>query len=387
MRNSVAIAIVLILSAATVGAAPGEPPQMCEPVTFAHAGVSFSVPKGFAFAGTGGASDVATAILAIKDKPVQTVSLTARLFTGSPTAEAFAGAALKDMRTNRLAVRHLKVLKKTPITVGGVAGVGRRISYTFRGKKSVAAMACFVRPLKGMDLTLCYMLTVETLPAHEARLLPVLDSVIKTVKLVPPAHPTSLPVETLAEPVASDDGDYTLRRPHGWYVVPNQGTVMVAQCDFLQQSFSSVRAWVAALPLRPGTTAEQYVDGCITKGAHVAGKSPDYVRKLVSRRAAKLAGRKAQQFTVMLSPKPKPAASSAPATSAPAVRQPEPRSQILVQRVICVPGRRPDKDLSYSLFLFHYSTDVQAAKAMIDKIAEGFSLAAPAATKPKAADK
>jgi hypothetical protein len=324
-----------------------------------------AVPKGFAFTGTGSSRLVATAVLTEGGKPVQSVTLAVRPEEAESTAAALADHVRQET-AEALNVRNLTVVKDWPLTVAGTAGVARRVTYVSRGEKMTATMACFVRLLEDGKSAIGYVLTVSSVAEKEGTLGAVYEAVAGSIVLTPIRRPTELPIETLAEAIASPSGQYSLRRPHGWYAVGVGGSVTVAQADCLLDA-ETVRAWVVVHPVAKGTSARQQAQGLMGM------KVPRVRRTVVSQGPAAMGGREGYQFTVKLSPDA-PAASSRPAT-APAEAAVSP---LVVQRILCLPGPDGKAERCYSLFLFYQGPDVQAAQAMMDKIAEGFSLTAPA---------
>ena len=135
------------------------------------------------------------------------------------------------------------------------------------------------------------------------------------------------------------------------------------------------------------------------KGAYKAGLKDE----VLSEGPATLAGMVAHEFVLLQStaPQTQPASATAPTTasgpaattaptaaSAPATAtQPAegPKSVIIAQRTACLPGPA-GRRRSYSLVLAYPGGDGNAARAMLEKLAAGFSLRKAPASPPAGAE-
>lgn len=353
--------VILGVFAAQAARGAGEP-EMLPPVSFPQAGVRLAIPKGFEFVGTGTPREVATAVRKEGTRPVQSVTLAICLEDAGGSAAKLA-EAVKNQIAQALDVRDLVVVKDAPGKVAGQEALVRHVTYTSRGQKLSARMACWLRPREDGAPAIGYVLTATSFADKAEGLAAVLEQVAGSVATAPMGRPAELPIEALGEAIALPAGGYSLRRPHGWYRVPVGGAVAMAQWDYLADS-ETVRTWVVSQAVAKGTTPRQRAD------AVMATKTPEVVSTVVAQSPARMGGQEGYQFMVRLAPA---APASRPASAPGGVEYP-----LVVQRIICVSGAGKD-DRCFSLFLFYQGADVKAAAAMMDKIAEGFALA-PAAT-------
>lgn len=371
MRQKQMILMVVGAMMGLVTARAGTGQQEMQPaVAFPHAGVRMSIPKGFEFIGTVGPREVTTAVRKDGEKAIQSVTLAVCLEAVDGTAAKLADYVRKEI-DQALDVRGLVVEKDTPRKVAGQEALVRQVRYTSRGRKMTAITACWLRPSEEGKTAIGYALTATSFADKADGLGEAFEAAVDSVLLTPLWRPTELPIEALAEPIASPGEGYSLRRPHGWFRIPMGQTLTLAQWD-CQADNETVRAWVISQPSPQGTTAKQRAQ------AVMATKAPNVVSTVVSQGAAGMAGREGYQFIVRLSPG---APSSRPAGEGSAPAQP-----LVVQRVLCVRGAGKE-DRCFTLFLFYQGADVQAASAMMDKIASGFTLLpGPPASAPAADD-
>lgn len=358
--------VILLAVGVGAGSASGGGPAiaMGEALEFPRAGICLSVPKGFAAQPLGEPYDVMRSVLRVKGKAVQAVSLSAFAVGAKETRGTFAEKMLAEARKS-LAVRGLKVRKKTPMAVGGVAATAHLLTYTFRGVETTAARVFFIRDVKNTSARICYVLTVESAPARKDKLLPVLGEVVKTVKLIDVAHPVALGIRLLGEEMTDHKRGCAIRPPRSWYATRTSVGIQMAVTDYLMGGAPAVTATVAvadvAAAATPQACARQAIDRA-TKAAAVQNRFAE----VVSRSAEKLGGLDGYQFVLRQVPK-KPGNGDLPV--------------FIVHRVVCGPAGAK-KRASYSLIVVCQGGQAKAAAAMMAKLARGFRFVEPPTTKP-----
>ena len=399
MRNNVSrvCAVWAALAAlAGPGAAAGAgeaPPAAGEAkrVEFPHAGVVLSVPGGFKLQSPAGAFDVMQAVRKQGGRAVQGVTLSAFPVAAGVTAEKFADGVLKDLQGN-IAFRRVKLLKKTPMTVAGIPGAGRKIRYSLRGQETVAARAYFIRELAASRVWICYVLTVEAVAGKDADLLQVLGETIKTVALISLRHPAAMPVERLGRAVKDYRRGYSVRPPLGWYSAVTLVGVEMGRIDYLLGGMLMPAAQMVVAKVPPALTAEACAKDALQLAVEAATEN-GMVPTVISQGPAKLGLTDGYQFVLRQAARAAPA--TAPADKPAAPEAPLAPPVLIVQRTICAsppprpapstrptqpasrPAARPAGRFSYSLVLITQGVKPAAAVAMVEKIAPGFELFPP----------
>jgi len=360
--------------------------EMNEAVTYAHAGVLLAVPRDFDDRHPAEESEVMRAVRTVAGKPVQAVSLGAYCVGPKDTAEDFADAMEQNLAAN-LAVRKFKVLKKTHLTIAGISGSARLLTYTFRGEATTAARAFFVRRLKADGVSICYVLTVEAAAQHDNVLLPVLDRVIKTMKLTAIQHPVLLPVRLSGKPVRNERLGFAVRPPIGWYVRPTPMGISMGQTDYLAGGQPSPLVTVVAAEVAEGTKSKACVKRALQPYLAVAGEGGLSV-DILSQEVTKMGGNPAHQALIRMTPKGSPATKPGKEPPAPDGRQaPGEAAQLRVLRVICVAADKERPFRSYAMIMVCRTDEAKAVRAAMDAIAGGFEVLSSAATATRPADK
>ena len=381
---------VVLLAAACallqLGVAGAAELEMNEAVTYAHAGVLLAVPKDFDDRRPTEESEVMRAVRTVTGKPVQAVSLGAYCIGSKDSAEDFADAMEQNLAAN-LAVRKFKVLKKTPITIAGISGSARLLKYTFRGEATTAARAFFVRRLKTDDVSICYVLTVEAVAQHDDMLLPVLDRVIKTVKLTAVQHPVLLPVRLSVKPVRDERLGFAVRPPISWYVRSTPMGISMGQTDYLTGGWPSPLVTVAVAEVAEGAKSKACLKKAIQPylaAAREGGPSVD----ILSHEVTKMGGNPAHQVMIRLTPKGSPATRPGKEPPAPDARQaPGKAAQLRILRVICVAADKDRPFRSYAMIMVCRTAEMKAVRAAMDTIAGGFEVLSSTAPDTRPADK
>lgn len=367
MATSRVTATVVAALLVNVAAPAAGPIVLQEAVEHPHAGIALAVPAGFAHQPLTALYDVMNAVvLDDKGQPMYAVTLSAFPVAEKVTADEFAEAKAGELKKN-LAIRHLTPLKKVPISVAGLTGTARTMSYTFRGMKSIAAQVYFIRDLKSSSTRICYLLTVVS-PAEKERqdrLLPILGAVIKSVRLVAARHPAVPGAGDLGEPVADAKLGYSLQTPKGWYAEKSPFGLEMGQVDYLVGGLPmpSVRFMVAPAS-GDALTAEAAAKQFLGIARRMASERKQ-TSKVASEGPTKLDKLTAYQFVLVQSSAKPPV---------PPAGERLPTSVVVVQRTARLPDRGSETPKVCVLILTCRGDDAKAAAAGMAAIAGGLSL-------------
>ena len=370
MAGGIALAVLAIPAG---GAAA--PKALREPVEYPHAGIIVATPVEFEPQALAAPFDVVRAVVMEGNRAVRAVTLSAFPVAPKVKADDFADAKVLELKKN-LAIRNLKLLKKTPIPVAGVSGTARMMSYTFRGAKTVAAQVFFMRNAKSAKVRICYLLTVVTSEDRQAKLLPVLGAVIKSVKLTTVRHPAIAPGAKLGDPIVAYKLGFAIRRPRGWYGTKSMTGAEMGQVDYLLGGIPMPMAqlWV----MRPSAEATTSA-ACAKKHlgmAQALAADRKQTCEVVSEGPVKLGSVGAYQF--VLKQAPKKGAAPPPRGAA------GPKAVIIVQRTACVAPNPGDQPKAYVLILTCQGQDAKPPTQLMETIAGSFVLLA-ATSKPSTA--
>lgn len=392
----------ILLSAVVMGAAQlaAGAVEMAPPREYPTAGIALAVPKGFTFRSPADQSDVMFAVLMMDKTPAESVRLSVFVVGDDVTAKAFSAERVRQI-SSTLAVRNLKVIKETTMTVAGLAAVAQRLAYTFRGDPVQAAGVCFIRSLPGAGRKLCYLLTVECGQGHQDKLLPILGGVLKSISIIALRRPMQVPVGPAGPAVKCPRAGYEFAPPADWFVIRKGDDLIVSQSDYLRPDLGvndlplpQLRVMARRSPV--GVDSKAAADRCCSRLFDIMKSRAGGIRAvLLSSGPAKLAGRDAYEFVVLQKPAAPTAAAPAagvptaaaptaavPTASRPAGTRPAGQagqagrqgkdSVIIAQRTLCVAG--PSNVTAYSLVLVCPTSDGTLARRMLAQLAEGFRL-------------
>jgi len=187
MRRSLAIILWMAIPA-LAAAALAEDIKMHPPVEHPHAGITLAVPVGFSYQPVDEPYDVCRAVVAENGEPAQAITLSAFAVDDATLAEEFADSMLDEMKEN-LALRGIKVVKKTPMTVADTPALAVLYTYNYRGIAATAVRVYFLRQLPIGQGKICYVLTVESAVTHASDMMDILGSCIGSVSLIDLKHP------------------------------------------------------------------------------------------------------------------------------------------------------------------------------------------------------
>lgn len=370
MQFKVAVTLAVALGAWCAAAPGGEAGlAMDTPVKLAHAGICLAVPKGFEHQPLREPCALLRAVRRDKGKPIQAVDLAAFAVGPKDTLEGFAEKMLDEARKT-LAVRQLRVRKKTAMTVASLPASARLLTYTYRGVETTAARVFFLRPMQNGTVRLCYVLTVESGLEHKDDLLPVLGEVIKTVKLVDVQSPLAVGVAGLMAPVPDTARGYAVRPPLGWYAAETSVGVQMAVTDYRMGGEPAVTVSVAVAACGGQASPRAHAAEAIERATQAAG-GQGRATAVVAQTPALLGGVAAHQFTLLQTAK-------------------EPRTGdrpvYVVHRLTCCRLAEQAPPQCFSLILVCRGGDAKTATEILGKIASGFSfLQKPARVHPATA--
>ncbi len=366
MQERIRATAVLAATVCAVLSGPAGAEEEPETATlsYPHAGVSLTLPEGFELQMLAETFDVLRAVRYQEDAAVQALTLSAYPVEPSDTARAFANAKMAELKRN-VNIRRLQVPKETTMPVAGVKGVARRLSYLFRGEKTVAAQVYFTRDVT-KDLRICYLLSVESDEAHQGTMLRVLASAIKSLKRIDMAHPMAIELPEASLTLSDAKRGYAVDVPRGWHASSGRGGVYLFQTDLLAGGIPNPNVSVTVAGTLPETTAAACAEKLIAY-VNKTATSKGLNAKVLSNEPAKLAGREGRQFVMRLSKSSDGNGEGA---------------EVHVYRILCTPDPGGEGARSISLALVAQNAEPDAAAAKLDALAEGFSLLSDARTRP-----
>ena len=355
------------LSAAEPPFAPPPPPAQDLP----HAGVRLCLPECLTPQWVSGEDEVLRAVLWEAGQPVKSLTLSMVKINDKESVEELADRMGQRVEGD---LADLVVLKKTPMAVAGIEGSARLLRYRRGGQNLMAARVCFIRQFQEPKLRVCYVLEVEAAADREAKILPILGQVIKTLTLVPLQHPSAPTEADLGPPCRDTAGGYRIRPPRHWRLTlpppatrPSDTGIQMAQVDHLLGGQETLSASVILTDVPAAMDAETYARNAVQAAAKVAAKDEASVR-LLSQGAAKMGGLAGWQFVIERK-------GSASASGPPV---------LIAQRTVCEAGEA-GRRRSFTLILVCRGQSPQAVTQAIDALAGGFELETPTtqpATKP-----
>ncbi len=383
MRLFLIAALPIMLSAAAASA--GEKSKDAETLKFPHAGIQVDIPSEFSLVKVEDPYDIMRAEIRDGKEVTQALSVSALPVKSDMTADKYADMMEKELRNN-LAVRNLKILKKVPITIASHKGTARSMSYNYRGVKTIAARVYFIRTISPGAGAVCYMLTSEASPESQDKLLPALDKLLKSVKLIQIRHPIESPVGRTIHRIKDHVRGFAVPLPLGWFVQNSDTGITLAQTDYLAGGQVNMTMSIFTDKVAPGTTAKSYAELKVRKLKLTAsGDAEDHI---VSRKAAKTGDMDSYQVVIRIKPQ---APKTSPAT------QPEEentdsrnaknaRPWIIINRTACT-ATQEKSGKSYMMVLVCRGNDPEPASAIMEKVAGEFTLLETAkgpATEPAA---
>ncbi|MCK5114156.1 MAG: hypothetical protein KAR11_05275 [Phycisphaerae bacterium] len=388
-KTTIAIGFFTVCVTAAVAVA-ADPIKMKPPIPLPHAGITLGLPVGFVQQNElADETHILTAGRTESDKTTGGISLLVVPAEKGVTAESFLQGQV-DAYTQSLAVRHFKKLGQAPISIApGLEGLAASCQYSFRGIKTVAVVICFIRDIKpekdAAAIHVAYLLTMEMPAERKKDILRTLDAVLETMKLTAIQRPIDMEHDYKGLILKDFKGGYSVRAPKGWASGKNDWGITLKQIDFLAGGVACPDVQIVSITMDDKLNSKEcgrkYLDAEIKRGLKV---------DVISEGPAKLAGKDAYQYVVRKSisapattPASQPATKPADASDKPKIVQtPEEEPIMQVHRLLTVPAEG-DKVRHYAIILTTRRCDVKKTAAMMDKLAENFSLIAIPKNPPK----
>ena len=385
----VALIAVLTVSPCAAESGPAKRSKMDPPGDYPHAGVGLTLPPQFQPQTLRDPLDVVRAVgPADANGDIAPIALTLSAFPvdAKVTPEAFADAMLAELK-RRGEIRKLKILNKAPIKVAGLDGTAYRLSYAFRGVKTVSVWLHFVQASKAPLARICYFLSLDAPAERRAQLQPIFTALVAGVRLIPLQRPSDKTMGALGAELTYESYGFSFRPPHSWYVghtaqrhtgvmavdgrlLLTKTVLHLGQTDYLSGGRRGVRSSLVLGSVPRGIDVQTYARQSLR-----ALVSPSEQASPTAEAPAKLAGVTGHQYVCrprpLRSPDPRTPADDAPGQSA-----------FLVIRSIVVPSQTGPAR-GFSLLLRCRAADANAAAAMMDRLASGFRLPTPT-TRPAA---
>jgi hypothetical protein len=295
-KPSITLGLVLFCA---MGARAQGALEMQPAVRLPHAGLVAAMPAGFDSRPPTQMFDVLRAVRSNNDLTVQGITVSVFPVDEEITADQFTESMIKEWARN-LAVQDLTVAKRTHIRVAGKEGTARRVTYEYRGKKTVAVCVCFLRKA-GQGGRTCCMVTVESLADRSASLLPVLGGVLKSIRLIPFKHPAEVPVGSQGHQWEHPELDLSLGVPVGWHVREMPGGVSLGMIDYLRAGVPTVSAQLTLTPAPPGEDPNDACRAQLERARRFAAQNA-MSAEVVSQGQAVLAGIDGCQFILAQKP-------------------------------------------------------------------------------------
>ncbi len=336
-----------------------EAPPMGKTMELPSAGVEIALPEGYELQPL---SDINRVFIATtgsrKNEDLKVISLAICRADSKTTLDSFMVFITDALRKDEN-IRDLKVANEAEVSFLDGRGLLRRLEGEYRGKKTVSLRFCFVRELKlpnvpadSPPVRLFYMLSMAAGEKHADGMLPTLDAVAGSIKLVDFKRPVELPVDAKGQPVKDFNNGYAILQPDGWAGRYGEMGFEMGRMDYLLGGVVAPKAEVFTGLIPDTLDAKTFGEGAIKIKAE---KAKGIEIKVLSQSPAKLAGEDGYQFVVRKSD----------------VKTGS--SHIEIARLICLPAEKGKKTL-YAIILRCPDCEPERAKVIMDKIASGFSL-------------
>lgn len=360
-----------------MAAAPPQPPiVMGEAVEYPHAGIAMATPADFQPQPLTSAFDIVKVQMLEDGKPAQAVTLSAFPVGPKTTPDDFAEAKVAELRKN-LAIRQFTVVKKVPMPVANLPGTALRMSYTFRGIETVGIQAYFLRELKNADTRICYLLTVVCSAKRESRLIPILGSVVRSVRLIAVHHSVIPDSPVLGDPLEDYEKGFCIRPLRGWYIGKSMLGAEMGQIDYL---LGGVPMFWAQLVATDATADAMNSEACAKQYlglTQATAAQRQQSCEVISQGPSRLGRAAAYDFVLRQSAGKEPALTRPAGEKSPAT--------VIVQRTACIPRGPLELPKVYVLIVTVQGDQVKPAKDLMEALSGGFAplgQGPPAATQP-----
>ncbi len=379
MRRSDYVTIgVMAVAALLTGCKREEPAPFpaARSIALPQAGMTLTLPAGFIRQSLGEEFQLLRAARFADDVPVQGLTVLAFPVMAGTTADQFAEEMLADMQ-QQLAFRGIEELGGGPAELAGSLGHRRVVDYVHRGQSATAAWVIAVRPMTE-DLSICYVLWVESPTDRSEEVEPTLEEVVASVTLGEVTSAAEGGITAVYERHVLADAGCAIRRPARWFAVASVDRVEMGQIDFTR---GGVVSPVARLQAEETTETESM--SCSQKSLVLARQMAHQIGdnvEVVHQGPADLGDYDSFEFVLVCTPLSQPTTDEAATAPAEDVL---PTPVCIAQRALCLPPDESGVSRSYYLTLICETDSVEAVRAMMEKLAGGFELLdEPAAESP-----
>lgn len=373
-RHAIPLFLVGVLASHAVAESLTATVKIQKSVDYPQAGIILAVPTGFSFSPLLSQEYQVMVASRIEGRRAsQSVSLSAYPVAAGVTPERFLQELRKPLESN-LAVRQLKVVKTTKVPVAGLVGAAAHLTYTFRGIKTVAVSACFIRDVtptgpatKPDDDTragggrLAYVLTLEVAEAHRKTLLRTFDAIVRTIMITLIERPIDIEKDYDGPYLRDFPRGYALRMPKGWIGGQNALGVFMEQADYKLGGIPCPSVQVVSNLVPPSMSAE----ACGAKAIEWMKKNGVTV-EILSKGPAKMAKRDGYQYVIRKTQTPKTNKAKTP---------PLATTTIEVHRLLCVlPSEEDEEERArhYTLIVAGQDATVKQMTELADNLAQHF---------------
>jgi len=339
--------------------------------SFPLAGIQIALPGEFLRQQPNGQFELLRAIAKEGRYPMKSITLSAYMLNEEATLQEFAESMMNNLRGN-LALRRLRLLKRTPMRVAGRGGLAQTYSYTYRGEGFTTASVIFDRKLEPKGQRICYVLSVESEDDQISTLLPLLGRLVPSVKFTPEPPVGEISIGTLG-PVTPDYRlGYALQLPSEWFLELRGSGLLGGLTDYFRGGDVMPRVQVIVQEADIISNAESVGESLMIKARRIA-ETNKINSEIAYQGPATMAGEKAYDYVMLQHP---PAVKTQPSEGAMQNFQGGPTeivhaSMMIGQRTCCVVG--PDgRKRSYTLVIAYPGENIESIRKVMDKVAGSF---------------
>jgi hypothetical protein len=349
------------------------------------AGLRLSLPVGFRHQALVDAYQIAAAARSEGMHTALGVSISAFPVRAGTQPEQIVRNFLDELDGN-IAIRRLEVQPSTAPPLAGQQAAARRMTYKFRGVRTVGMVVCFVRTFEPGQKPVppgpvAYLFTFEVLEKYAGSLDDLVAKVCQDTKLIDVQSPTALKVDGTGPHIRDFDRGYAIRQPAGWAAEFNDLGVTMGRMNYLLGDVISPNLQVTATEI-PATEDSRHAG----ERTIAFEREQGWEIEVLSEGESKLAGREAWQFVLR---KKMGASTTQPAD------EPENQaddgtaethsidaaalagtSSVEVRRLICIPAGedKPDRKRHFAIILTGHDCSSERVIEMMDTLAAGFAL-------------
>lgn len=275
-------------------------PPMGPVQDYPWAGIRLGMPAGFKPSPRTSLSQVVVGVVESADKsnahqiilygyPIADASVTLKGFTDYMTDFMQKSPTVSNMKTDTEA--------EIPFVTG--KALVRLLSYdTSGGKKASMGWVSFIRePKDRKGGRVGFMLGLVASEKQSEKLLPTLAAVAKTIALADPVSQPPAPIELGGGVIEDSQLLFSVAHPNGWVAKQTDKGYEFGQMDLSRGNVVSPRAKVIVQAIGAEYTAQSFGEDAINRNT-----PKGFVRKVLSKGPAKVAGRGGYQFVISQGP-------------------------------------------------------------------------------------